>query len=219
MINLIRGFTIDQVWREAITKCYHTGYKYVIEKGSYEGETRIQFPAVAIEIIKPWIRPLAPILPPTLPPVTTDEKIEEYFMKYLMNPTLAINEEYKYASWIVPQLPDVIKMLQDSHGNTNQATITVGDSFCTKMKDPPCLKLISFKVVELRLQMSVFFRSWDLVAGLPQNLGGLQLLKEYVLSHLDLIIDGQIYAYSDGLHLYYPLYKAVVDQLIIKESN
>ena len=71
------------------------------------------------------------------------------------------------------------------------------------MDDPPCLRVITFKVVRGLLQMSLFFRSWDLFAGLPENLGGLQLLKEYVLAQLDFEVqDGPIVAYSDGLHIY-----------------
>jgi thymidylate synthase len=93
--------------------------------------------------------------------------------------------------------------LNESNGNTNQASITVGDTEVCQLSDPPCLRNISFKVVDGQLQMSVYFRSWDLYAGLPENLGGLQLLKEYVLSHLLFpVIDGPLIAYSDGLHLY-----------------
>jgi thymidylate synthase len=51
--------------------------------------------------------------------------------------------------------------------------------------------------------MGLFFRSWDLFTGLPENLGGLQLLKEYVLAQLEFQVqDGPIVAFSDGLHLY-----------------
>jgi thymidylate synthase len=49
----------------------------------------------------------------------------------------------------------------------------------------------------------VLFRSWDIVSGFPQNMGGLQILKEYILSHLTFpCSDGKLIAYSDGAHIY-----------------
>ena len=64
--------------------------------------------------------------------------------------------------------------------------------------------------------MTVYFRSWDLYAGLPENLGGLQRLKEIVLAYLQAaemqVEDGKIVAFSDGLHLY-DQYFQIVDTL------
>ena len=64
--------------------------------------------------------------------------------------------------------------------------------------------------------MTVYFRSWDLYAGLPENLGGLQRLKEIVLEYLQAaemqVEDGKIIAFSDGLHLY-DQYFQIVDTL------
>ena len=54
---------------------------------------------------------------------------------------------------------------------------------------------------ELTLTMSVYFRSWDLWAGFPTNLGGLELLKQYVAQECGLE-NGKMYAYSAGLHIY-----------------
>lgn len=51
------------------------------------------------------------------------------------------------------------------------------------------------------LTMSVYFRSWDLWAGFPANLGGFELLKEYICGETGLY-NGPMYAYSAGLHLY-----------------
>ena len=219
MVN-IAAFTIDGAWRQALQMCYREGYRYEIEKGSYEGETRIQLPAVAIEIRTPYVRPLTPYIPPHLPPVTSEEKIENYFKEYLIGVGLKENEQYTYGSWIVPQLERVISNLIESHGNTNQAAISIGDSEAVTLDDPPCLRVISFKCVPvgktlMKLNVSVFFRSWDLVAGFPQNLGGIQLLKEYVLGFIsDFCVDGAMFAYSDGLHIYYPMYKPLLKELV-----
>ena len=73
--------------------------------------------------------------------------------------------------------------------------------------------MIDFKVVSRKLNMSVYFRSNDLFAGMPENLGGLQMLKEYLLLHLTFpITDGDIIYYSGGLHLY-EMYFPIANQL------
>lgn len=51
------------------------------------------------------------------------------------------------------------------------------------------------------LHFIVYFRSWDLWGGFPSNLGGLQLMKEYMASEIG-VKDGEIVAASKGLHLY-----------------
>ncbi|MEK7700154.1 MAG: thymidylate synthase, partial [Planctomycetota bacterium] len=44
-------------------------------------------------------------------------------------------------------------------------------------------------------------RSWDLWAGFPTNLGGIEILKTYVASETNLK-NGPMYAYSAGAHIY-----------------
>ena len=201
--GFVEGRNIDEVWRSVMYFCILNGYDYLVEGGSYVGQIRKQLHRITIEIHEPWLRPLAPLVPNPFPAPTTNEGIEEYFLEKLMSDKTAENEIYTYGLWIVPQLEGVIKKLNDSRGNTNQACISVGDSSCIDMEDPPCLRTLSFKVVRGRLVETVFFRSWDLVAGLPENLGGMQLLKEYVLSNLTFSCeDGPIIANSDGLHIY-----------------
>jgi thymidylate synthase len=217
-MNYIEAHTIGDAWRDVMTLCVKNGHDFVVKGGSYEGQIRKQLPFVAIRILTPGQRPLSPILPQGTPPPTTDENIEEYFIKYLMSDELRENEQYTYGSFIVPQINRAIEMLLLSNGNTNQACISIGDRDSINLPDPPCLRTITFKVVKGRLNMSVFFRSWDLFTGLPENLGGLQLVKEYVLFHLDAlnIQDGELIAYSDGLHLY-DQYFGLVDALNVEK--
>ena len=213
--NYVVGETIGDAWREVMWLCIKNGYDFVVKGGSYVGQIRKQLPFVLLHILNPGLRPLAPILPPPLPPPTSDEKIDYYFVRYLMDDVVAENEQYTYGTFIKPQLQRVVELLLQSKGNSNQACISVGDTQSIFLSDPPCLRLIDFKVVNGRLNMTVFFRSWDLFAGLPENLGGLQLVKEYVLSNLQEemdIADGCIFAYSDGLHIY-EQYFGLVDVL------
>lgn len=121
------------------------------------------------------------------------------------------------------QLDVIVEMLKTTP-LTNQAVIEIAlpdDVVHCKGKDgkldPPCLRLIDFKVIPTVmtneqgvpiddclanvLTVSVYFRSWDLWAGFPSNLGGLELLKQYVAAEAGLV-NGPMYAYSAGLHIY-----------------
>lgn len=203
--SYVEASNINDAWREVMWLCVQRGYDFVVKGGSYVGQIRKQLSNVAIKILSPGQRPLAPIVPPPYPSPTSEEKIEQYFLEYIMSSEIHGNEDYTYGSYIAPQLDRAVELLKLSKGNTNQACISVGDRQAIHLTDPPCLRVISFKVVEGMLNMTVFFRSWDLFAGLPENLGGLQLLKEYVVGELQDTIpveDGHIFAYSDGLHLY-----------------
>ena len=70
-----------------------------------------------------------------------------------------------------------------------------------RLDDPPCLRLIDTRVRYGKLHFILYFRSWDLWGGFPSNLGGLQLVKEYMAQEIG-VEDGEIIAVSKGLHLY-----------------
>jgi thymidylate synthase len=208
--NYVENYSIEGAWREALLLTAKKGYAYVVERGSYVGQIRKQLEHLTIVIKEPWIRPLAPIMPLGIPPVTTDDKIDQYFVEYLMDTQLAENELYRYSTFIVPQLPYVIEALNESNGNSNQACITVGNEYSLSLLHAPCLKIVDFKVVGGVLWMTVYFRSWDGFVGFPENIGGLQLLKEYVLSNLEFpCVDGPIVAYSNGFHIYSQYFEIV----------
>lgn len=212
--------TISDAWFQLIYNIFDRAYSQHIQKGSFENEQyRLQYPGIAVYIEHPSID-MVPIIPPGLaiPAPTTMEYIEDYFAKYLMNPELGKNETYTYASRIQHVMPNgstqldrVIELLRTTP-QTNQAVIEIATpddlDICYGKDgklDPPCLRLIDFKVIpchhDLLLTVSVYFRSWDLWAGFPTNLGGIELLKQYVASETGLN-NGPLYAYSSGAHIY-----------------
>lgn len=189
----------------ALWCCARHGYSYQIKKGSYEGQLRKQLDHMTVVIEEPFTRPLAVWMPENfnLPAPTSEERIQTYFYDYLVTDTRSEMEDYTYGQFIAPQLPAVIDLLNISAGATNQACMNIGGTANITLVDPPCLRVVDFKVVDGRLQMSLFFRSWDIFVGFPENIGGLQLLKEYVLMHLKFPVeDGSITAYSSGAHIY-----------------
>ncbi len=212
--------SISDAWFQLIYNIFDRSYTQKIQKGSFEKEQyRLQYPSIAVYIEHP-AEDMVPIIPPALgiPSPTTMEYIEDYFAAYLMDPELSENETYKYASRIQHPMPNggtqldrVIEMLKNTP-LTNQAIVEIGSpddhDVCIGNDgklDPPCLRLLDFKAVpegdELVLSISCYFRSWDLWAGFPTNLGGLELLKAYVASEAGLK-NGPMYAYSSGAHIY-----------------
>jgi thymidylate synthase len=109
------------------------------------------------------------------------------------------------------QLERVVAMLKETP-LTNQAVIEVATpedlDLCYGKDgkiDPPCLRLLDFKAIpsdaKPLLTVSAYFRSWDLWAGFPTNLGGIELLKQFVAAEASLG-NGPMYAYSAGAHIY-----------------
>lgn len=216
----VKAKTISDAWFQLIYNIFDNAYLQKIQKGSFESEQyRLQYPGIAVYIEHPYYD-MVPTIPPQLgiPAPTTKEYIEDYFVNYLMDPELAEGETYKYASRIHSKMPKggtqlgrIIEILRETPF-TNQATVEVAtpedlDTCYSKdgRLDPPCLRLLDFKVIptnnELVLTVSAYFRSWDLWAGLPTNLGGIELLKQFVARETSLK-NGPMYAYSAGAHIY-----------------
>lgn len=190
--------TIGEAWLNTCQLCVKCGREFTIDRGSYEGQKRKQLDALAFIITYPQTRPLGIEYKGLA--ISDDSAIEKYFADYLISPKLAENEQYTYASRIAQYLEMVAGVLRDTPG-TNQAAIEVARPNDVLLPDPPCLRVLSWKVVDGKLQLSSFWRSWDLYVGLPTNLGGLQLLNELMAEWAGLSA-GPLICYSDGGHVY-----------------
>ena len=179
-----------------------TGHEYTIDRGSFEGQNRLEFDYVTVQIKYPGTRPMIPDIPPSLgiPNPVAEGYIDEY-LPYLMTSGKKEGEDYTYGQYLEPQIEEVIRMYKEDGHGTNQAYMTVGEPRAIYLNDPPCLRGIDTRIKENVLHFIVYFRSWDLWNGFPANLGAIQLLKEYMASAIG-VKDGQIIASSKGLHLY-----------------
>jgi thymidylate synthase len=210
-ITVIKARDLSEAWFLCLKKALEEGYEYKIDRGSYAGQRRKELDLAVVEIKYPATRPLVPDVPPGIPAPSTMEYVENY-LPYLMTSCKKEGEQYTYGQYLEKQIAEVIKMYKKDGFNTNQAFMAVGNEDSIILPDPPCLRMIDTRVRDGKLNFIVYFRSWDLWAGFPSNLAGIQLLKEYMASEIG-VEDGEIAAISKGLHLYeysWDLAKAVV---------
>ena len=199
-ITFIDARDLPEAWFLSLRKVLTEGHQYKIERGSYAGQHRKELDYVVIHVEHPESRPLVPPVPPGVPSPSTMDYVESY-LPYLMTSHKADGEQYTYGQYLEKQIAEVIRMYKTDGFNTNQAFMAVGDAQSINLPDPPCLRSIDTRIRDNRLHFMVYFRSWDLWAGLPSNLAAIQLLKEYMASEIG-VGDGELIAASKGLHLY-----------------
>lgn len=177
---------------------------YVIDKGSYEGETRYQFDFVTIHIFNPGYRPLIPDIPKHLdipPPVESIEYVERYFLDYIIGTKLNKNETYTYGSRLNTSIQKVIDRYKKYGPGNNQLILQIGRPADINLTDPCCCRHIDTLVIDGKLHFFPYFRSWELWSGLPTNLAAFQMLKELMAQEIG-VEDGEMICTSKGLHIY-----------------
>ena len=201
-LEFIEARDLPDAWFLCVDRILDVGKKYIIDRGSYEGQERLEFDYVTIHIKYPGVHPILPDIPPSLgiPNPVADGYLEEY-LPYLMTSKKQPGEDYTYGMYLEAQISEVIKMYKDDGHNTNQACMAVSKPTNIYLNDPPCLRQIDTRISNGKLHFVVYFRSWDLWGGFPANLGAIQLLKEYMAAEIG-VEDGEIIASSKGLHIY-----------------
>jgi len=101
----------------------------------------------------------------------------------------------------VNQIELMIWTYKNKGHRNNQMVLQIAHPSDMILQDPPCLRNIDTRIQDGKLHFFPYFRSWDLFGGFPANLGGIQLLKEYMAAEIG-VEDGEIIASSKGLHLY-----------------
>ena len=97
----IEATTLSDAWFQVVYKCIEEGKDFIIDKGSYEGEKRLEFDYITIHIKKPGVRPLLPEIPAqyNIPNPVDQGYIDEY-MPYIMTGELKPGESYTYGQRI-----------------------------------------------------------------------------------------------------------------------
>ena len=225
---IIEATDFGDAWFQALYNVLHHGRSFKIDRGSYEGQTRLELDFVTIHITYPWLRdldcglPLIPIIPEhmDIPAPVTKEYVAEY-VQYLMSHEKREGEQYTYGQRLcratVPssniddiydinitwlnQIEYVIYTYQKYGWRNNQMVLQVAQPADLLLSDPPCLRHIDTRIQDGALHFYPYFRSWSMWGGFPANLAGISVLQEYMASQLG-VQHGEIIVTSKGLHLY-----------------
>lgn len=220
----IDAFDLDDAWFKCLSAILDYGHVYTIDRGSYKGQQRLEFDFVSVSVRKPGHQ-IIPIMPEGCAiPAPTDMNYIQGYLEYLMTGSRTDTEDYTYGERLVSpkvrisceengerifkeiplginQIEEVIRMYREDGEGTNQAVMEIGMPSDIMLNDPPCLRLIDTRIRYGSLHFFLYFRSWDLWGGFPSNLGGLELVKQYMASEIG-VDNGMIIACSKGLHLY-----------------
>lgn len=197
----IEATNIEDAWFQGLSQILKKGNIYKNDLGSFVGLKRKELDYVTLHIQHPATRPLHILNSPLLfnSPCSSSDPIEQYFID-LLDSKKELNQDYTYGTYISAQIYTLIDKLK-KYPNTNQTYITIGSFTDNRLKHPPCLRGIDCKIKNNKLHFVIYFRSWDVWGALVINLGGLQLLKEWMAFEIG-VEDGEIIAASKGLHLY-----------------
>lgn len=145
------------------------GYVYIVTKGSYEGQKRLEFDFVVVRARKPSHQ-IIPVIPEGMSiPAPTDMEYIQGYLNYLLTATKTETEDYTYGERLVEpkirtkqnidgkemikelplnvnQIEEVIKIYQEKGFGTNQAIMEIGMPPDIKLTDLPCLRLIDTRL-------------------------------------------------------------------------
>jgi thymidylate synthase len=96
----IEATTLVDAWFQTIYACVEQGRDFEVDRGSFEGETRLEFDYFTVNIKNPGIQPLLPEIPAQygLPnPVPGGRNsVDDYAMNYLLGCDVKDGESYTY---------------------------------------------------------------------------------------------------------------------------
>lgn len=195
---------IPDAWFQCVNELLIHSFKYKIQKGSFEGETRLEFDWITIAISYPYSEPYDTMLPEIpsalgIPNPVAPGYVENY-LPYLMTERKEPTEDYTYGSRLWFQTLLLIETLKKTP-RTNQAILQVAQPSDISLGDPPCLRHIDMRIRDEILIFYPYFRSWDLWAGFPANLAAIAVLQKYMADLIEVDV-GPMIASSKGLHIY-----------------
>jgi thymidylate synthase len=215
----IEAFDIPGAWYRTLEEIWRNGDDFRVGYGSELTMTRKL--NLSIRITNPETRPLVAEKAPC------DMKyINSYALQYLWAGFKEKGETYTYASRLrepVDQIQHVIDRYTEQPQD-RQLTMVIRqpeDIFKTLegMKhEPPCLTVMDTELLDGKMHLTCYFRSWDAYAGLPANIAGIQVFNEALVSELNAkagtnYTTGELIFHSKNCHIYSRL-NDLVEELI-----
>ncbi|MCW4055633.1 MAG: thymidylate synthase [Candidatus Bathyarchaeota archaeon] len=214
----VDAFDCPDAWYKTLEAVWNEGDFFEVCYGSERSRTKKL--NLSIEIAKPETRPLVDDKAPC------DMKyVQWYALKYLWSGIIE-DETYTYGSRLrkpIDQIEEAVKRYLEEQAD-RQVTLAVRlpEDMMKHVNDrrhePPCLSLIDTEILEERLHLTCYFRSWDAYAGLPANIAGIQLFNEALVSEINRrgnlnLKTGELVFHSKNCHIYERQFKLVEDLL------
>jgi thymidylate synthase len=220
----ITAFDCPDGWFQVLTRIWGEGDIFKVGFGSEETETKKL--NLTLEISHPETRPLVSDKAPC------DFKyVQGYALEYLWCGEKQ-DEPYTYGSRLnkpINQIEEAILRYVEEQRDRQVTMVIRLPSDIRKYVDekkhePPCLSLIDTEIFEGKMHLTCYFRSWDAYAGLPANIGGLQLFNEAFVSEINSrsnlkLETGKLIFHSKNCHVYQRQYKLVEELLSPKTSK
>ena len=97
----IKATSLSDAWFQTLYKCVEQGQEFIIDRGSFEGQKRLEFDFVTIQITHPDTIPLLPKVNPLLGfPDPVEEGYLDDYLPYLMTGEEKEGEAYTYGQRI-----------------------------------------------------------------------------------------------------------------------
>jgi thymidylate synthase len=214
----VDAFDCPDAWYKTLEAVWSEGDFFEVCYGSERSQTKKL--NLSIEIAKPETRPLVDDKAPC------DMKyVQWYALKYLWSGIIE-DETYTYGSRLrkpIDQIEEAVKRYLEEQAD-RQITLAVRlpEDIMKRVNDqrhePPCLSLIDTEILEEKLHLTCYFRSWDAYAGLPANIAGIQLFNEALVSEINRrgnqdLKTGKLIFHSKNCHIYERQFKLVEDLL------
>ena len=220
----ITAFDCPDAWFKALNQIWKEGDVFKVGYGSEETETKKL--NLSIEIMCPDNRPLVSDKAPC------DIKyVQGYALEYLWCGEKQ-DEPYTYGSRLTKPINQVDEAIERyvQEQRDRQVTLVIRlpsdikKYIDNKQHEPPCLSLIDTEILEDKMHLTCYFRSWDAYAGLPANIAGLQLFNEAFVKEINSrgnlsLGTGKMIFHSKNCHIYQRQYKLVQELLSPQTSS
>jgi thymidylate synthase len=215
----ISSFDLPDAWFKTLSQIWNEGDIFRVGFGSEETETKKL--NLSIEVSHPENRPLVSDKAPC------DFKyVQGYALEYLWCGEKQ-DETYTYGSRLnhpVNQIEEAIRRyVEEQRDRQVTMVIRLPEDILKfdkhhKKSEPPCLSLIDTEILEGKMHLTCYFRSWDAYAGLPANIAGLQLFNEAFVAEINSrgglnLETGKLIFHSKNCHIYQRQYKLVQELL------
>lgn len=112
-IHKIVARDLPDLWFQAVNDIQDKGRRFVVDKGSYAGQTRLEYDYFIGHVLQPWFGAFTPEILPQIPaacglpnPVEYEyvyggEGYERSYVEYVMTGEIQDNEQYTYGSRLV----------------------------------------------------------------------------------------------------------------------